>query len=217
MNSTARCAGLLLCGGSSRRMGQPKAAMPFGKTTLLARTLATLEATCEPVFLICSLESTPLAKSFGRPVVQDLVPDEGPLRGLATGLDALDKSIPAAVVVACDLPFLTSELLRAMQQRLGDADAVVIRTQGGPHPLCAVYRHTVGPLAIGLLVAGERRMSALLERLRVRWIEDAELATLDPDGRALWNCNTPEDYARCLQFLDETRLPDQQIGSTPKV
>ncbi len=206
MDATPRCAGLLLCGGSSRRMGQPKAALPFGETTLLASTLAILEATCEPVVLVAGAETAALAESCGRPVLLDLVPHEGPLRGLATGLAALDDSIPAAVVVACDLPFLTSSLLHALQQRLGEADAVVIRTHDGPHPLCAVYRRSAGALALELLTGGERRMSSLLDRLQVRWIEDAELATLDPGGRALWNCNTPEDYARCLQALDESRV-----------
>jgi hypothetical protein len=52
-----------------------------------------------------------------------------------------------------------------------------------------------------ILVDGRRErrapaLAALLERLELRWLEGDDLAALDPEGGALANVNTPEDYAR---------------------
>jgi molybdopterin-guanine dinucleotide biosynthesis protein A len=39
-----------------------------------------------------------------------------------------------------------------------------------------------------------------LDDVAVRWVEDEELARLDPEGVALFNLNTPEDYRRAQEI-----------------
>jgi len=50
-----------------------------------------------------------------------------------------------------------------------------------------------------LSLGGERRLSALLDRLTVRWIEEHEIIRLDPDLRSLTNVNTARQWQAALQ------------------
>jgi len=49
---------------------------------------------------------------------------------------------------------------------------------------------------------GERRLTALALRLRIRRVSEAEIRPLDPELLSLLNVNTPEDYARALRHVE---------------
>jgi len=94
-----------------------------------------------------------------------------------------------AVVLGCDMPLAGADSLSALTTRLGDSDAVVPRTDGGPEPLHAVYR--VGPTlaaAGAALDEGERSLRALLDRLAVSHV-DAEKTV---PARSLTSVDTRE-------------------------
>ncbi|HEY9854197.1 MAG TPA: molybdenum cofactor guanylyltransferase, partial [Stenomitos sp.] len=92
------CAGILLAGGQSRRMGRDKALLPFGAEALAERLYHVLASTCSEVVVIRDP-----AKGFPVPearVIGDRHPDRGPLEGIATGLEQIRAD--RAIVVACD-------------------------------------------------------------------------------------------------------------------
>jgi molybdopterin-guanine dinucleotide biosynthesis protein A len=108
------------------------------------------------------------------------------------------------LVVATDLPLVTSELLEGLVAA-SDADAVVPR-EALPQPLCAVYRRRPAlAAAVANLAAGRLALRALLEVLDVRYVEGEALRALDPDGHALMNLNTPEDLTLAEAWLSERR------------
>lgn len=72
-------------------------------------------------------------------------------------------------------------------------DAVVLVDAAGRQPLHAAYRRSVAGIVGELLAADERRMAALLERLRVRLVLPAEWRAIDPTGRSAANVNEPSD------------------------
>jgi molybdopterin-guanine dinucleotide biosynthesis protein A len=112
--------------------------------------------------------------------------DAGPLAGLETGLLAAAHEL--TLVVAADMPWLESQVMRRLIDRLGqtDADAVVARTDGGPQPLLAAYRRQAAlAFATRLLDAGERRMRTLLTALRIELVDVSE--------RVARNMNEPAD------------------------
>jgi molybdopterin-guanine dinucleotide biosynthesis protein A len=131
------------------------------------------------------------------------VPDlEGPrsaLRGLVGALEA--ASSERILVVATDLMSLSPELLLALLA-WPEADAVVPRTGTRLHPLCALYRREpVRTVARRRLRAGELALVDLLGELRVSYLEGPDLRAVDPDGSALFNANTPEDFERLGERL----------------
>jgi molybdopterin-guanine dinucleotide biosynthesis protein A len=125
--------------------------------------------------------------------VQDLRPGTGSLGGLYTALAAADDDV---LVLACDMPFVTTAFLRFLRDSLGAADAAVPRTADGYHPLCAAYaRACLAPIGRSL-DAGAFKIVDTLARLRVHEIGPDAIAPFDRHGALLLNLNTPEDAAR---------------------
>jgi len=170
-------------------MGRDKAHLPTGAGTLLERIVDRLSPVVAEVIVA---GGPPLSI----PAVR-LVPDArsglGPLAGMAAGLAAV--SFDLAWVVACDLPDVEppiGELLFASASP--GVDAVVPRLDTRPECLCAVYHARLAGRILTLLDAGERRVTALLDGIRVRYVEAAELRHLDPELRSFRNLNTEDEY-----------------------
>lgn len=190
-----RLGGIILCGGESRRMGRPKAWLPFAGEPLLCRVVREVARAAAPL-LIVAAEGQALP-AVGVPVVRDERPGRGPLEGLAAGLAALDAD--AAFVTACDAPFLTADFVRRLAAQLGDADMVVPQVGGRRHPLPGVYRVAALPLVQALLAEGTLKLGALLDRARARVVGPAELG--EGAERALRNVNTPEEYVAAVREI----------------
>ena len=89
-------------------------------------------------------------------------------------------------MVACDYPFVTSELFANLTNLREDFEAVApIQADGIPQPLCSLYR--VEPclrLAEKLIKSGERKPITLLQSVRTRWVLFNELQS--SQGRGLF-------------------------------
>lgn len=171
-------------------MGGDKAALDVDGVAAAARVAATLDALFEEVLLV---GGSPPAGAPGRHV-PDVDGPRSALRGLVAALEA--ASGESVLVVACDLPLVTPELLLALVA-WPEADAVVPRRDGRAHPLCALYRReSVLAAARGRLGEGSLALRDLLASVETSWLEDADLTQVDPDGTALTNVNTPEDLER---------------------
>jgi molybdopterin-guanine dinucleotide biosynthesis protein A len=120
------------------------------------------------------------------------MPDCGPLGGLDAALAAARHD--ALVLVACDMPFVTSRLLGHLLALTSEADAVVPRTERGYHPLCAAYTRACQPPIAERLDRRQFRMVDFLADVRVRVVCGDELAALGDHHRLLANVNTPAEY-----------------------
>jgi molybdopterin-guanine dinucleotide biosynthesis protein A len=197
--SGLRAAGVILCGGRSTRMGQPKAWLPFGPETLLQRVVRLVGSVVDPLVVVAAPEQPLPALPASVRVVRDPAEGRGPLQGIAVGLAALVGQAECAYVTACDAPLLRPAFVRRLLDLLGTADAIAVRTDEYTHPLSAVYRvHAQAP-AQALLDAGQARPLALLQALSTHFITAAELADVDPHLESLRNLNTPAEYAAALR------------------
>jgi molybdenum cofactor cytidylyltransferase len=61
MNLPPSTAGLILAGGASRRMGQPKALLPLGASTFLTTLVHTLSPLCDPLFIVTGFHHDAIA------------------------------------------------------------------------------------------------------------------------------------------------------------
>ncbi len=195
--------GIVLCGGRSSRMGQPKCWLPVAGEPMLTRVLRVVATVVEPVVVVAAVGQDLPPCPIGVDIVCDEAEGNGPLQGLAAGLAALDGRADAAVVTGCDCPMLTADLLRRLIDLRGAAAACVPVVADVPRPLPGVY--AVGVLAEihNLLDAGRFRLGGLLERVSTRQVWPDELADVDPRHDALRNVNTPADYARLLAETNE--------------
>jgi molybdopterin-guanine dinucleotide biosynthesis protein A len=188
--------GFILAGGASSRMGEDKSRLSLGGRTFVESAAEALRAVSTRVSVV---SSRPGAESHGLPVVADLRFGLGALGGLHAALAACRAEW--AAVVACDLPFVTGELLARLSSARSDAlDAVApLQEDGRVQPLCAFYRARACAERVEELIrTDELRPRALLSRVRSRLVAFEELRDLEGSGRFFLNVNTPEDYARSL-------------------
>ena len=193
--------GIVLCGGQSKRMGRPKAWLPFGGELMLPRVVRLLgEAVC-PVVVVAAPEQEVPPLPADVAVVRDEEKGRGPLQGLAAGLTALGGRVEAAYLSSCDVPFLRPAFVRRLVDLLGDFAICVPRVGGYHHPLAAVYRLEVAEAVTRLLDEDRLRPFFLFEAVPTRVVEAAELTDVDPLMQTLRNLNTPEEYEEALQEI----------------
>ena len=194
--------GIVLCGGESRRMGTPKAWLPFGGEWMLQRVVRVLGEVVHPLVVVAApaQEVPPLPPAVA--LVRDESAGKGPLQGLATGFSALSGQVEAAYVSSCDVPLLRPAFVRHLIGLLGEWEAVVPQEGGLAHSLSAVYRVSVLSRVQGLLGQGRLRLSLLPDQCRARRVPVEDLRCVDPDLRSLRNVNSPEDYEAALQEVN---------------
>lgn len=198
-------AGIILAGGRSRRMGTDKALLPVPGSTsrTFVQQLATLLATLCPEVLLVARDETSgqeyASLSSVWRIVFDQIPDQGPLMGLASGLQATTCS--HALVVAVDLPWVQPTLLAWLSACPLTDELLIPRVQDIPQVLLARYPRAILPTIEACLRAGRRDPRALLDRVPVRFVEEEQLRVADPELRSFINVNTPEDFAKaCATF-----------------
>jgi molybdenum cofactor guanylyltransferase len=190
---------VVLCGGQSRRMGQPKAWLPFGPERMLQRVVRLVREAVGPVVVVAApgQECPPLPDSVT--LVRDPVLNRGPLQGLAAGLAALPDAADLAFASATDVPFLLPAWIDRLHELIEDHDLAIPFCDGYHHPLAALYRRaTVLPAIEALLRDDRLRPVFLREAVRTRVVKAEELRAADPDLRTLRNLNTPEEYLQAL-------------------
>jgi molybdenum cofactor guanylyltransferase len=167
-------------------MGRDKALLPFHGGVLGQHVAATVAAAAGKVLLVGDPEKYRL---FGYPVLADRYPGEGPLGGVLTALAfaAEDWNL----VLACDMPAVSSDFLRRLLDAAEAADADVLAPagpSGRPEPLCAVYHRRALARLEHVFARGERKMSIALAAVHTEVIE---VEAMDP----FRNVNTPADWS----------------------
>jgi molybdopterin-guanine dinucleotide biosynthesis protein A len=152
----------------------------------------------ERIVCVAAADQTLPQLADGVRIVRDSVRYQGPLAGLATGMAAIGEHADAVFLCGCDAPLLVPALVERLFELLGERQIAVPRIDDQLHPLVAVYRADVLPVANSLLDHGERSLRALVERCDTRFVAAAELRDVDPDLATLIGCNTPDEYQAAL-------------------
>ncbi len=181
--------GFLLAGGKSSRMGADKAFLDFDGQTLLDRALIAMGTVCDRVTIV----GEPAKFAQYGSVVPDIFPGCGPLAGIHAAL--VDSPAELNLLLAVDMPFVSSELLAFLFAAAENNDAIITvpRSGKGLQPLCAVYRRDFSTAAAQALRAGKYKIDAAFSSVSVRVIEEAELAAAGFFEQSFFNVNTPED------------------------
>ncbi|CAN5824499.1 hypothetical protein BH09VER1_BH09VER1_41650 [soil metagenome] len=153
---------MLLAGGASSRMGRDKALLPVGDGRVLwQRQLEVLER-LDPG---CLFISGPARAGFAPElrILRDSSPGLGPLSGLVEGLRVTEADL--LVVLAVDLPAMTSDYLASLLENCLPGRGCVARLGPWFEPLAAVYPKKALPLAEEALASEDRSLQTLARRL----------------------------------------------------
>ena len=188
-------------GGQSSRMGEDKALKPFLKRPLIQRVIERLSPIADE--LIVTTNRPEDYAFLDLRLVSDLIPDRGALGGLYTAIASATH--PFVAVVACDMPFANARLIEGMSRLMvqQEADVVIAKSDGGYEPIHAVYRReTCLPAIEKAINADKWKVIAWFPQVNVYELSEEELNSLDPDGLAFWNVNTPEEFAEAEQIAN---------------
>jgi molybdenum cofactor guanylyltransferase len=194
-------AGIVLCGGQSKRMGRPKEWLRFDGEFMLPRVVRLLKEVVSSVVVVAAHEQDIPPLPADVRVVRDEARGRGPLQGLAAGLSSLANTADCVYLTSCDVPFLRPAFVRRLMGLLGEHLICVPRVGEFHHPLAAVYRLDVLQAVNRLLAEDRLRPFFLFEQVPTRVVEAADLADVDPTFQTLRNLNTPEDYEAALRDI----------------
>lgn len=199
--------GVLLAGGKSRRMGEDKRYLVVGEETLLERGLNVLRSVFHEVLVVIAQDSPPLG--VDAKIARDLVPECGSLGGLYTGL--MQAATPWIFVVACDMPFLDQAVIAQFTSRRATADIVMAKLTARLHPMHALYGKRCLPVLEQMIQARQLKIQELVSHasLRVQYVTEEDLLTIDPSWRSFQNVNTPEDLEAARSRLVRDPPPGQ--------
>jgi molybdopterin-guanine dinucleotide biosynthesis protein A len=190
-------AAILAGGRATRFAGRDKSALVVDGRTILDRLIAELSEVADEILIVTGRTNEHVADALGPlharvRVIADRVPDSGPLAGLDAALAAARDD--ALLLVACDMPFVTRQLLAYLLRLTEDADAVVPQSEHGYHPLCAAYTRACRPFVAARLRERRLKMADLMDDVRVRVVSPVELDAFGDRARLLANVNTPADF-----------------------
>ena len=152
-----------------------------------------------------SEEQRALLGDFEAEVLIDVYPGRGPLGGIYTGL--LASRYAHSLVVACDMPFLNTELLRYMVGLSPGFDVVIPRiAEGMVEPLHALYSKGCLDSMKALLGQDKLKIGRLFGSVRVKYVEPAECRRFDPQLLTFFNINDQSDLDRALALAAENDL-----------
>jgi molybdenum cofactor guanylyltransferase len=200
-------AAFILAGGFSSRMVREKGLLEIGGIPLIVRTARLVEPLVSEVTIIgppdryagLGLRAIPDEQIAGRDSEARL---QTPLVGIATALHA--TSAPWSLILACDLPYLTSDWLSWILGRaiLSDAQIILPSSSAGREPLAAVYRKGCAEGISAALRRGIRKVTEALSEFRMEVVSEVNWKAHDPEGRVLKNMNTPADYEEAKRRIE---------------
>ena len=200
--------GFVQAGGGSTRFGTDKALVQVGGKTMLRRTGELLAGICDDVTIVApalKYRDAPL------PVLADSWPGEGPLGGILTALGSLrgaERTSDWAMILGCDMPFLTREFLGELRARALRSAALVIvpRSASGFEPLCACWSFRALSAVQGAFELGIRRVTEAMKRLPMEVLDESFWKRFDTQNRLFWNMNTPADYEEAQRIWEPPKL-----------
>lgn len=198
--------GLILCGGESSRMGESKCFLRYHARPQWEHLAALLQPLCSGVIIsgqedqLAIISNSQPANMQAPLLAVDLpaLAGHGPMSGVLTA--ARQRPGCAFLVVACDYPLLTSDVLASLiRARDKGADAICFSRQedGLDEPLVAIYESTSLAYMESSFSGGAYSLRHLLKNVRTHRLPA-------PDGGVLQSIDTPEQYRQLLERMKRT-------------
>jgi molybdopterin-guanine dinucleotide biosynthesis protein A len=191
---------IILAGGKSVRLGRDKIVEKLGPASLLEQVVSRVEPLSKRIIVVTANERkfSQLADRPDITVISDIIPGQGSLGGIYTGLLASDTQYN--LVLAADMPFLCEPLLRHLIEVSEGYDFVLPHYDDLYEPLHAVYSRACLPAIESLMARHEKAIIALFPYVKVRFMDAAEVERFDPRHLSFFNINTPEDLERAKEI-----------------
>lgn len=182
--------GVILAGGMNTRFPTLKGMVEVGGERIIERTLRIFRDLFGEV--IISTNNPDAYFYLGERMVGDIGDSRGPMSGIYSSL--INSKSKKIFVAACDMPFISPDVVRYISSVETDAGAVVSSINGRIHPLLGIYRKELISDLETYLDSGAVGLQGFIKDTEAFIIDEGEIRKVDPEGCSFVNINTPEDY-----------------------
>ena len=189
--------GLVLAGGHSTRMGRDKALLDYHGIAQLDHCVQLLSTLGMNVKVSCRPDQEQETARRRYPLLQDRFLDLGPLGGILTALSSDASGGQSWLVLACDLPAVSADVLAALLAARNPFRfaTAFCDSDGFPEPLCTIWESKAYPRLLQFLGLGQACPRKCLIHSPTHLLDA-------PEPRALDNGNCPQDFERIRHDLD---------------
>ena len=183
--------GVVMAGGRNTRFGDIKAFARVNGVRIIDHVIETLSGVSDEVAISANDAAT--YAPLGLPMRADVHHDAGALGGLHAALAwAEERGHDGILAVACDMPFASATLLRALLDKATMHDAVLPESDGrrGIEPLFAYYSTHCLPAVEAALQREDRRMIGFHEGLNIHRLPLDEVRKHGDPELLFMNVNT---------------------------
>ncbi len=185
-----KIAGIVLAGGLSTRMGEDKAHLKLAEQSLLARSVALLEA-------------LPLEKIFVSGDYADYlsIPDKlshlGPIGGLHACVEALHNDYDALFIVPVDMPLLDIKQCKVLLNAFKDWPQGVFFNEV-TFPLILPLNSALQNYLSEVLITSEKKQRSLYRLLKSLKVQPVNYT--EQEFFRFYNSNTPSEFQACIEI-----------------
>jgi len=206
--SQAQIHAFIQAGGRSSRTGTDKAWLEINGRPMIESVLSAAHPVAASLSIIINSANpnaelySNLAAKWSARLLYDQHDHKGPLGGIHTALKNCGEG-EAALILACDLPFITTEFLsflcrlhRNPQSTIRNPPAVIVPMdqENRLQPLVAVYDHACLPAIESMIAEGQLKVDRLFEQVQTQFISFDEATEFSATTGLFSNINSLEDY-----------------------
>ncbi len=188
---------IILAAGESKRLGQPKQNLVFNGHTLLQHAVQSGQASeCDPIIVVLGANTEDIKPIAGTKTLYNQNWKEGMASSIKTGIHEINKDllIDKVIIMRCDQPFVSAELLNSMIAKQIETEKPIIAcTYNGTTGVPVLFDRTL--FAELLLLQGQEGAKKILIT------HTDEVATIPFDEGSI-DIDTPDDYKRLLKLND---------------
>lgn len=202
---------VILCGGSSTRMGSDKALLPFGNCCLIEYLVQKFKPHFSKIYLSVKKKGDYAHLQLPVTEIPDIYSNAGPMSGIFSGLSMIDEE--QAFFMSVDTPFLEPQTGIALLDAMNDADICTIRGKAGYlETATAAYSKSCITNIGKCLLLRQFTFHSLREKCNTKYITENAIHEITPlpIDLQLYNLDTREDYYHALHMLSGIHQPDSR-------
>jgi molybdopterin-guanine dinucleotide biosynthesis protein A len=182
--------------------GKDKAWLEVDGIPMIQRVLAAAQPVVRRLGVVINTENANIDRyrklSTERNI--DLVLDHfsflGPMGGIHTGFGHSSDNADSLLILACDLPFLTTDflfLLAQLHKTEANALTIPLSPDSEPQPLAGIYGRICQPIVDRMLREKKLKLREIFRFVPPRFVRYQEYAHLPGASDFLRNINSPDD------------------------
>jgi molybdenum cofactor cytidylyltransferase len=135
LNNIRNCAVVILAAGQSSRLGQPKQLLKYQNKTLLQHAIDTAkQSSVRSIIVVLGSNAEVILNEIDRSDIQVVKNDDwesGMASTIRSGIQGLQTNTDAAILMVCDQPFVTPDLLNSLIEKQKETSKSIIASQYG--------------------------------------------------------------------------------------